>query len=167
MTHKTETALDLDGLAASGFTEGPWSHVNGVMAPDFVIRGNELHDDVQIVCGSVGAVEIAANSKLIAAAPSLLSLAISQRDQIAAKDARIRELELELTSLRPSKRTETRLECLQKRAATIKWEMANMEAAGRDWEISSAMRSALVGYESEIAAISAEHKPNQSKRKDG
>ena len=24
MTDKTETALDLDGLAASGFTQGPW-----------------------------------------------------------------------------------------------------------------------------------------------
>jgi len=122
----TETTLDLDELAASGFTEGHWNY-----------RPNE-HDDwgtVRTSKGAPGGFEgtgaiicrvnsshvseetknefrrrrfsegercdpVEATARLIAAAPSLLSLAITQRDELirleadnAAKDERIAELE--------------------------------------------------------------------------
>ena len=82
MTHKTETALDLDGLAASGFTEGPWrcdaeyEYIVSDAGDDVVSLGIASREDVE----------------LAAAAPSLLSLAISQ-------DARIRELTERLKEL--------------------------------------------------------------------
>ena len=103
MTHKTETALDLDGLAASGFTEGPWwvatgsswrrirSHYTSGQDVEVIspCRASDGHPDLTCQGGE----DLASNLTLAAAAPSLLSLALTQRDQIAAKDARIRELE--------------------------------------------------------------------------
>ena len=66
MTDKTETALDLDGLAA------------------FCKDAEEL--------GPLWR-KVEAQDKVYAASYNLLKLALTQRDQIAAKDARIRELE--------------------------------------------------------------------------
>ena len=134
MTDKTETALDLDELATSGFTEGPWG-----LSPfepskggfgEIIQTGLEF-DPIGFKqigktqpffqTGKLDEKRQRANAVLCAAAPSLLSLAISQRDQIAAKDARIRELEDRMQSI-------------------------------------SSHRNILT---------CAEHKPNQSKRKDG
>ena len=85
MTDKTE--LDLDELAASGFTEGPWSFYADSVA--FDIEKNALwnadnYSVIDVVDYGFGPyMELAeADANLIAAAPSLLSLAISQREEI-------------------------------------------------------------------------------------
>ena len=89
MTHKTETALDLDGLAASGFYAGTWQGTNDGLW----VGGHNNYRPVMTWRAHKGDEGRLATVQLAAAAPTLLSHALTQRDQIAAKDARIRELE--------------------------------------------------------------------------
>jgi len=101
MTDKAETALDLDELAASGFTAGPWRLGCSLQK----IFTNYRTDEDMIGGGWgksvakttepkwMGIEQSVANGHLIASAPSLLELAIKQRDEIAVKEARIAELE--------------------------------------------------------------------------
>ena len=113
MTGKAETALDLDELFTSPFTEGPWLENIKCVHPD--MGGNhQLHISVRIPCASVGkrtshcmigggrkneTFEQVANAKLIAAAPSLLELAIKQRDEITRLKAEIAEKDERIETL--------------------------------------------------------------------
>lgn len=95
--------VDIDGLLESGFTGGDWyggnpdawsvdnyslSHTSysAIKANDMVIAmaigSDDEHTDEHVL----------ANRKLMIAAPSLLHLAKTQRDQIAALEARVAEL---------------------------------------------------------------------------
>ena len=72
--------LDLEQF--EGHTEGPWYHQHGGMAPHFVTSGEDVEsDEVQIVCGSVDCIDSIENSKLIAAAPSLLAEVKALREE--------------------------------------------------------------------------------------
>ena len=89
MTDKTETALDLDGLAASGFTEGPWliGDAHDARTPRYwIVQNLDTWVNTVAAVPDYEHLNSLADCELIAAAPSLLSLALSQRD-------RIRELE--------------------------------------------------------------------------
>lgn len=105
MTDSAE--LDLDELAASGFTAGPWiaDFDTGQPISDFlperVCLEHPNFDAIAISFGlGVGWAETIdehlANAALLAAAPSLLEIVMKQRVELKGKDERIAELEKKL-----------------------------------------------------------------------
>lgn len=105
MTTETPPPVDIDGLLASGFTEGPWEP----RGFEVVVDGDNFADGDDVVISATGCTyrisgthtvpdktQSDANTTLQAAAPSLLHLAKAQRDRIADLEARVRELECEL-----------------------------------------------------------------------
>jgi len=115
MTTDTPPLVDIDGLLASGFTEGPYV-VHQIGDAIFVGRNKASgFINLDAVVGSGDLTELTdsarnkalADANLHAAAPSLLHLAKAKTDECAAKDDRIAGLEAALR------------EILSRRSATI------------------------------------------------